>query len=177
VLYRFNEEEYDKLIDSAPWRKDPKYFTGCKISAVALIKMVMHAKKGGNLEVMGLMQGKIIGREFIIMDAFGLPVEGTETRVNAGAEANEYMVEYVTTGEAVGREEGVCGWYHSHPGYNTWLSGIDVTTEMLHQKIEDPYCAIVIDPLQTISSGKVCIGCFRTYPEDYTPPDISESEY
>jgi len=25
------------------------------------------------------------------MDSFGLPVEGTETRVNAGSEANEFM--------------------------------------------------------------------------------------
>jgi COP9 signalosome complex subunit 5 len=66
------------------------------------------------------------------MDAFGLPVEGTETRVNAGAEANEYMVDYVISAETVGRLEGVCGWYHSHPGYNCWLSGIDVNTTMLH---------------------------------------------
>jgi COP9 signalosome complex subunit 5 len=54
-IYGFNEEENDKLVDSAPWKKDPHYFKGCKISAVALIKMVMHAKSGGNLEVMGLM--------------------------------------------------------------------------------------------------------------------------
>ena len=31
----------------------------------------------------------VIQGEFIIMDAFPLPVEGTETRVNAGAGANE----------------------------------------------------------------------------------------
>lgn len=62
-----------------------------KISAVALVKMVMHAKSGGDIEVMGLMQGKVKGDTFYIMDAFGLPVEGTETRVNAGNEANEYM--------------------------------------------------------------------------------------
>jgi len=32
-----------------------------KISAVALVKMVMHAKRGGDIEVMGLMQGKVKG--------------------------------------------------------------------------------------------------------------------
>jgi len=32
-----------------------------KISTVALVKMVMHAKRGGDIEVMGLMQGKIKG--------------------------------------------------------------------------------------------------------------------
>ena len=31
-----------------------------RISAVALIKMLMHARSGGNLEIMGLMQGKIV---------------------------------------------------------------------------------------------------------------------
>ncbi len=57
----------------------------------------MHARSGGNIEVMGLMQGKIDGNTMIIMDAFALPVEGTETRVNAQSEANEYMVQYLTT--------------------------------------------------------------------------------
>ena len=50
---------------------------------------------------MGLMQGKIDGSTIIIMDAFALPVEGTETRVNAADEANEYMVTYQTTIEQV----------------------------------------------------------------------------
>lgn len=80
---------------------------------------------------MGLMQGKVVGKTIYVMDAFGLPVEGTETRVNAGDEANEYMVNHIETSEKVGRLESVSGWYHSHPGYGCWLSGIDVTTQML----------------------------------------------
>ena len=128
-LYFFNEEEQDKLLEEMPWKDDPKYFKKVKISAVALIKMVMHAISGGNIEVMGMMQGKVINDEFIVLDAFGLPVEGTETRVNAGASANEYMVQYVTSCEEIGKTEGTCGWYHSHPGYGCWLSGIDVGTQ------------------------------------------------
>ena len=59
--------------------------------------MVMHAKSGlnqaaGDIEVMGLMQGYPVGNTMYVMDAFGLPVEGTETRVNAGKEADEYMI-------------------------------------------------------------------------------------
>lgn len=54
----------------------------------------MHAKSGGNLEVMGMMQGKVQGGTFIVLDAFALPVEGTETRVNAQEEAYEFMVAY-----------------------------------------------------------------------------------
>lgn len=37
----------------------------------------MHARSGGNLEVMGMMQGKVIGSTMIVTDAFALPVEGT----------------------------------------------------------------------------------------------------
>jgi COP9 signalosome complex subunit 5 len=34
-----------------------------------------------------------------------------------------------------------------------------------------------IDPHRTVSSGKVDIGAFRTYPEKYIPPDAEPSEY
>lgn len=40
-------------------------------------------------------QGKIDGDTFVVMDSFALPVQGTETRVNAASEANEYMVEFL----------------------------------------------------------------------------------
>ena len=78
--------------------------------------MVMHARSGGSLEVMGLMQGKIEGDTFIVTDAFRLPVEGTETRVNAGDEANEYIVNYLQACRDAGKPENAVGWYHSHPG-------------------------------------------------------------
>ena len=44
---------------------------------------------------MGLTQGKVVGNSIVIMDSFALSVQGTETRVNAASEANEYMVEYI----------------------------------------------------------------------------------
>jgi COP9 signalosome complex subunit 5 len=176
-IYKFDEALQDRLIDQKPWASDVHYFKKVRISSVALVKMVMHAISGGNLEIMGLMQGKIIGNEIIVLDAFGLPVEGTETRVNVHAEANMYMVEFVTSGELVGKKEGTCGWYHSHPGYGCWLSGIDVSTQKIHQQVEDPYLAIVIDPIRTLSSGKVEIGCFRTYPEDRIPEQNQSSKF
>lgn len=65
----------------------------------------------------------------------------------------------------MGRQENAIGWYHSHPGYGCWLSGIDVSTQMLNQNFQEPFVAIVIDPVRTISAGKVCLGAFRTYPK------------
>jgi COP9 signalosome complex subunit 5 len=56
--------------------------------------MATHARAGGDLEVMGVMQGKVVGDAFVVLDAFALPVEGTETRVNAAAEGYEYMVAF-----------------------------------------------------------------------------------
>ena len=165
----------------------PHYFKICKISAVAIIKMVcrrpvaysnaadrirqvIHARSGVPYEIMGLMQGKVMGDTLVIMDSFALPVQGTETRVNAANEANEYMVQYLTESERVrflvigtllqylmhrqvGRVENAIGWYHSHPGYGCWLSGIDVNTQMTNQKFQDPFVAVV-----------VCRDWLRTHP-------------
>ena len=80
----------------------PHFFKDIKISALALLKMVMHARSGGHLEVMGLLLGKIDGNVMIVMDSFALPVEGTETRVNAQAQAYEYMTGYMEAAKQVG---------------------------------------------------------------------------
>ena len=72
-----------------------------KISALALLKMVMHARSGGTLEVMGLLLGKVDVNTMIVMDSFALPVEGTETRVNAQAQAYEYMTAYIEAAKQV----------------------------------------------------------------------------
>jgi len=110
------------------------------------------------------------------MDSFALPVQGTETRVNAQNEANEYMVDFIQATGQTGHKESIIGWYHSHPGYGCWLSGIDVNTQDTNQKYQDPFVAVVIDPNRTISAGKVDIGAFRTYPEGYKPTNAS-TEY
>ena len=44
----------------------------------------------------------------------------------------------------VGRLENAIGWYHSHPGYGCWLSGIDVNTQLNNQSYQDPFVAVVV---------------------------------
>ena len=176
-LYNFDANSQKALQEKKLWRSDPNHFKKVRISAVALIKMVMHARSGGNIEIMGLMQGFVENGALVITDAFRLPVEGTETRVNAQDEANEYMVEFPRLCREQGsRQENLVGWYHSHPGYGCWLSGIDVGTQAQWQKYNDPFVAVVIDPHRTIAAGKVEIGAFRTYPEDYKPSGATGSE-
>ncbi|KAK8696892.1 hypothetical protein V6N13_113064 [Hibiscus sabdariffa] len=46
---------------------------------------------------MGLVQGKTDANPIIVEDVLALPVEGTGTRVNAQADAYEYMADYSQT--------------------------------------------------------------------------------
>ncbi|ELU36317.1 jun coactivator Jab1 [Rhizoctonia solani AG-1 IA] len=190
----YDKAEAVRIDKEAPWKKDPHYFKKVYISVIALIKMVIHARSGGIYEIMGMMQGKVRAsdRSLVVMDSFALMGKrrggdvdlgvasimgesgGTETRVNAANEANEYMVAFQQGSERAGRLENAIGWYHSHPGYGCWLSGIDVDTQSTNQKFQDPF---VIDPNRTISAGKVDIGAFRTFPADYKPPASEVAEY
>ncbi|EER00958.1 COP9 signalosome complex subunit, putative [Perkinsus marinus ATCC 50983] len=163
-------DEQEKLHMDKPWRSDPDFFKKARITANAMVKMVTHVASGGDIEVMGLMQGRIVGHDFIITDAFPLPVEGTETRVNAGATANEFMIDFVESNESQISNDNVVGWYHSHPGYGCWLSGIDVETQRLYQRANEPFVAVVIDPVKTTAQRRVEIGAFRTYEKTSSAP-------
>lgn len=68
--------------------------------------MMIHTRAGGIYEVMGSMVGKVDveTRTIYIMDAFALPVQGTETRVNAGDEAYEFMVQWQESSQRVSRD-------------------------------------------------------------------------
>ena len=52
-----------------------------------------------------------------------------------------------------------------------------MSTQMTNQQGQDPFLAVVIDPVRTMSSGKVEIGAFRTFPEGFKPEDEGPSEY
>lgn len=148
-----------------PWKSNIKYFTKTYISSIAIMKMAIHAQMGGDIEIMGVLVGKVYENSIIVNDVYSLPVEGTETRVNAQLEGYEFMVNYLQQHKLIKPQENIVGWYHSHPNYGCWLSGIDIATQELNQNFQDPYMAIVIDPIRSISQGKIEIGAFRTIPD------------
>ena len=100
-IYKYDRAQKQSMLAAKPWEKDPHFFKEIKISALALLKMVMHARSGGNLEVMGLLLGKVDANVMVVMDSFALPVEGTETRVNAQAQGYEYMTAYIEAAKQV----------------------------------------------------------------------------
>lgn len=156
-----------------PWGHNPKFFNSVSISRLACLKALVHSLRGGNMEVMGMLIGTTINDQFVVFDSFELPVEGTETRVNAQTESYEYMVQYVD--EMLPENQNIVGWYHSHPGYDCWLSSIDMHTQQLNQNFQDPYVAIVIDPHKSLQERKLSIGAFRTVQQPTMQQDGEDS--
>uniref|UniRef100_A0A8I6YV39 COP9 signalosome complex subunit 5 n=1 Tax=Hordeum vulgare subsp. vulgare TaxID=112509 RepID=A0A8I6YV39_HORVV len=73
AIYRYDEAANGRAHQEKPWATDPHHFRRARISALALLKMVVHGHAGGTIEIMGLMQGKFQGDSIIVMDAFALP--------------------------------------------------------------------------------------------------------
>ena len=129
------------------------------ISPLALLKMLKHGKAGAPMEVMGLMLGEFTDDFTIkVMDVFAMPQSGTGVSVEAVDP--EYQTNMLEMLKLVGRHETVVGWYHSHPGFDWWLSMVDVNTQSAFEKLNHRAVAVVVDPIQSVK-GKVVIDAFR----------------
>ncbi|CUI15207.1 metallopeptidase, putative [Bodo saltans] len=161
-----------------PWAADPRYFTSIRMSALAALKILIHAKTGQGkkgtishdknnwVEVMGLVQGHFFENTLVVTDAFALPVDASEVECSMNDRSISYMLAQLEYSSQQGKPDAGCvGWYHSHPGYSCFLSGIDVNTQRVNQSVQDPWVAIVVDPVQTAATGKIEIRAFRTLPE------------
>ena len=61
---------------------------------------------------------------------------------------------YTTLPLTACRPEMVVGWYHSHPGFGCWLSGVDINTQQSFEALNQRAVAVVVDPIQSVK-GKV----------------------
>ncbi|CAD6193868.1 unnamed protein product [Caenorhabditis auriculariae] len=130
------------------------------ISALALIKMLRHARSGVPLEVMGLMLGSFVDDYTInVVDVFAMPQSGTSVTVESVDPV--YQTKHMDLLKLVGRTENVVGWYHSHPGFGCWLSSVDVATQQSFEALHQRAVAVVVDPIQSVK-GKVMLDAFRS---------------
>lgn len=130
------------------------------ISSLSLLKMLKHGREGVPNEVMGLMLGEFVDDYTVkVDDVFSMPQIGTGQSVEAVDEV--FQVEMKEMLSRTGRDQIVVGWYHSHPGFGPWLSGIDQQTHKnAFETINKRCVAVVIDPIQSVK-GKVVIDAFR----------------
>lgn len=131
-----------------------------QISGLALLKMLKHGRAGVPVEVMGLMLGEFVDEYTVrVVDVFAMPQNGTGVSIEAvDAVFQAQMCDML---KQTGRPEEVVGWYHSHPGFGCWLSGVDVETQKSFEALNPRAVAVVIDPIQSVR-GKVVIDAFRT---------------
>jgi len=111
------------------------------------------------MEVMGLMLGEFIDNYTVrVIDVFAMPQSGTGVSVEAVDPV--FQTKMLDMLKQTGRPEMVVGWYHSHPGFGCWLSGVDVNTQQSFEALNPRAVAVVIDPIQSVK-GKVVIDAFR----------------
>ena len=123
------------------------------ISVKAILKIASHALKYANpkiskdkwVEVIGLLAGKQYnyGPKLHIEDAYPM---GHGNAVYA--EIKDYKNFVRAFNDIKKKNLFICGWYHSHPSYGTWMSDEDIGTQARYQKLWDKAIALVVDPYQ-----------------------------
>ena len=89
---------------------------------------------------------------------FAMPQSGTAASVEAVDPV--FQAKMLDMLKQTGRPEMVVGWYHSHPGFGCWLSGVDINTQQSFEALSERAVAMVVDPIQSVK-GKVVIDAFR----------------
>jgi len=104
-----------------------------RISSLALLKMLKHGRHGVPMEVMGLMLGQFVDEYTVnCVDVFAMPQSGTGVSVEAVDPV--FQTNMLEMLKQTGRPEMVVGWYHSHPGFGCWMSGVDINTQTVRTK-------------------------------------------
>ena len=176
-IYEYDEAYQENYLKEKPWDKDDLHFKKVYISTLAAMKITDHAIRGGKFEIAGYLMGFAREGVFYVLDAVELPIVGSDSRVEVAGEMeklNTYIMDYSDLMEKVGRGHKYVGWYHSHPGFGCWLSGIDCFTQKGMQMVNKTWFALVVDPYRTKSNRKIDFGCFRLYNNEKSARKIQE---
>lgn len=111
------------------------------------------------MEVMGLMLGEFMDEYTVqVVDVFAMPQSGTGVSVEAVDPV--FQTKMLDQLKQTNRPQMVVGWYHSHPGFGCWLSGVDINTQQSFEALNKRAVSVVVDPVQSVK-GKVVIDAFR----------------
>jgi len=111
------------------------------------------------MEVMGLMLGEFVDEYTVqVVDVFAMPQSGTGVSVEAVDPV--FQTKMLDQLKQTNRPQMVVGWYHSHPGFGCWLSGVDINTQQSFEALNKRAVSVVVDPIQSVK-GKVVIDAFR----------------
>ncbi|CAL2031129.1 unnamed protein product [Caenorhabditis brenneri] len=98
--------------------------------------MLKHGRAGVPMEVMGLMLGEFVDDYTVnVIDVFAMPQSGTGVSVEAVDPV--FQAKMLDMLRQTGRPEMVVGWYHSHPGFGCWLSGVDINTQQSFEALSE----------------------------------------
>eukprot|EP00983_Pelagomonas_calceolata_P108210 1159433-Pelagomonas_calceolata.AAC.2 len=89
------------------------------------------------------------------LEDFFCPVFCPIVLVSHAGALNVAICNFLAT-QKVHRLENVVGWYHSHPGYGCWLSGIDCSTQMLNQQfqVSELLCTMFVHAFIHVGSAR-----------------------
>eukprot|EP00731_Ephydatia_muelleri_P010216 Em0005g802a len=136
--------------------------------------MLRHGRAGVPMEVMGLMLGEFVDEYTVrVIDVFAMPQSGTGVSVEAVDPV--FQARMLDMLKQTGRPEMVVGWYHSHPGFGCWLSGVDINTQQSFEALSPRAVAVVVDPIQSVKA--LIHGLGRHYysmPINYRKNDLEQ---
>jgi 26S proteasome regulatory subunit N11 len=158
VVYRFPREKIFRLFGHTR-KKNVFCFSFLLMRTTDSCAFSCTGRAGVPMEVMGLMLGQFVDDYTVkVVDVFAMPQSGTGVSVEAVDPV--FQTKMLDMLKQTGREEMVVGWYHSHPGFGCWLSGVDINTQQSFEQLNPRLVAVVIDPIQSVK-GKVVIDAFR----------------
>jgi len=133
-----------------------------RIYPLALGKAVKYTMMDLEREVAGLLIGKYEKKQDIleIWDA----ISGNQKSSSAFVYLDEEVM--AATFEWLTRERpglSIVGWYHSHPGFDLFLSTIDIETQKRYQMMFPKAVAMVIDPLEYVKTRKLVDLKFKVF--------------
>ena len=125
-----------------------------RIYPLALGKVIKHALMNLDREVAGLLVGKYLKKQDVleVWDA----ITGDQKSTSAFVYLQEETM--AATAEWLMRERPglyIVGWYHTHPGFDVFLSSIDIETQKRYQMMFPKAIAMVVDPVTYARTRKL----------------------